>query len=218
MATHSFTAFLSEKTNAHSGGTPSRIYVIFFFFFTPAEQHNWRQRDQSEPWEDNHTLTEEITIAERDGHVLWTQMSHFARPPTVRSCASVLIALLWSLRLMMMRNLIQTSRERSQVVWVGASDGLNQTAAFKGILMVLCSLSGMWTHLRNCCTIYSYNVTCFAMELSVEGQQYLTFTAGHFHSCSFWGGAWRVSTVLTDGLLMIHSSRKPPGRYVDGKA
>lgn len=77
-------------------------------------------------------------------------MSHSSLPPTVRPCASTLIALLWPLWHMWW---CKTSFRHPGSPGKGprlsgrdlAFDGLNQTTAFKGLVVVLSRLSATWT-------------------------------------------------------------------------
>lgn len=101
-----------RKTIAGSGSTLSCINVIFFS--PPAEQHNWRQKDQSEPGEDNHTLTKEIIVfCSRTGQLrAWdTNVTFFSDSYSEAMCLFVNCFALAFVSPVMMQNLIETSRD-----------------------------------------------------------------------------------------------------------
>lgn len=91
---------MSEESVAGSAVMPSCLRGFF-----RSEHHNWEGgKDQSEPRGDNHTLTKEIIMfCSWAGRLrVWdtnVTLRSALLPYTLGSCASVLIALRWTLRL-----------------------------------------------------------------------------------------------------------------------
>lgn len=107
-----FTAFLSEEN--HRRLWQHVVLHQCDFFSPPAEQHNWRQKDQSEPGEDNHTLTKEIIVfCSRTGQLrAWdTNVTFFSDSYSEAMCLHVNCFALAFVSPVMMQNLIETSRD-----------------------------------------------------------------------------------------------------------
>lgn len=87
--------------------SPALASCLHVFF--PSQHHNWREKDQSKPRGDNHTLTKEIIMfCSRAGQlrVSDTNVTLLSAPLPymLRSCAPLLIALPWICDSQMVQN------------------------------------------------------------------------------------------------------------------